>query len=173
MDVVRTTIEELGGSVRMESVTGSGTRFLIDLPLTLAITEAFIARVGAQTFAVPQAAVREVIEIEAAAIKTLESSEVAPYRGGPVTVIRLASVLRIPVTPLPRLHAFVVGVGQATVALAVDRIVGQREVVVRATVDPLIQVDGVSGATDLGDGRAVLILDLQSMARGTRAKEVA
>ncbi len=173
MDVVRTTIEELGGAMRLETTAGSGTRFTIELPLTLAITDAFIARVGTETFAVPQAAVREVIEIDSRTIKTLERNEVVPYRGIAMPVIRLASVLNIPVGPAPRLHAFVVGQGQAAVGVIVDRILGQREIVVRATVDPLIQVDGVSGATDLGDGRAVLILDVHAVARGTRVKEIA
>jgi two-component system, chemotaxis family, sensor kinase CheA len=173
MDVVRTTIEELGGSMRMESAAGIGTRFIIELPLTLAITDAFIARVGSQTFAVPQSAVREVIELESVAIRMLERHEVAAYRGIAMPVVRLATVMNIPVSPAPRLHAFVVGAGQGAVGVVVDRIVGQREIVVRATVDPLIQVDGVSGATDLGDGRAVLILDIHAVARGTRAKEIA
>ena len=173
MDVVRTTIEDLGGSVRMESRPGAGTTFFIELPLTLAITDAFIAAIGSETFAVPQSGVREVIEIEEAGIRSLEGGEIAVFRGSAMPVIRLSALLNIPVEPRPRLHAFVVGTGQGAVGLLVDRIVGQREIVVRAAVDPLIQVDGVAGATDLGDGRAVLILDLQSMARGTRMKEIA
>ena len=173
MDVVRHTIEELGGSVRMESRPGSGTRFFIELPLTLAITDAFIAAIGGEIFAVPQAGVREVIEVDALGIRHLEGAEVAVSRGIAMPVIRLASLLNISVEPRPRLHAFVLGTGQGTVGLLVDRIIGQREIVVRAAVDSLIQVNGVAGATDLGDGRAVLILDLQSMARGTRMKEIA
>jgi two-component system chemotaxis sensor kinase CheA len=173
MDVVRHTIEDLGGSVRMESRPGSGTRFFIELPLTLAITDAFIAAIGDEIFAVPQAGVREVIEVDALGIRLLEGAEVAVSRGSAMPVIRLASLLRIPVEPRPRLHAFVLGTGQGAVGLLVDRIIGQREIVVRAAVDPLIQVTGVAGATDLGDGRAVLILDLQSMARGTRMREIA
>ena len=173
MDVVRHTIEELGGSVRMESRPGSGTRFFIELPLTLAITDAFIAAIGGEIFAVPHAGVREVIEVDALGIRLLEGAEVAVSRGSAMPVIRLASLLNIPVEPRPRLHAFVLGTGQGAVGLLVDRIIGQREIVVRAAVDSLIQVNGVAGATDLGDGRAVLILDLQSMARGTRMKEIA
>jgi two-component system chemotaxis sensor kinase CheA len=173
MDVVRTTIEDLGGSVRMESRPGAGTTFFIELPLTLAITDAFIAAIGSETFAVPQSGVREVIEVEEAAIRSLEGGDIAVFRGSALPVIRLSATLNIPVEPRPRLHAFVIGAGQGAVGLLVDRIIGQREIVVRAAVDPLIQVDGVAGATDLGDGRAVLILDLQTMARGTRLREIA
>ena len=172
MAVVRTTVQELGGSMRLASTPGHGTRFTFELPLTLAITDALIARVGGQTFAVPQAAVREVIELDPAAIRALEAGEIVQYRGAPAPIVRLSEVLGIPVTPQPRLHAFVVGAGAAAVVLTVDRIVGQREIVVRSTSDPLIRVHGIAGATDLGDGRAVLILDAAALAgpaRGMRA----
>ena len=174
MAVVRSTVQELGGSMRMVSTPGQGTRFIIDLPLTLAITDALLARVGAQTFAVPQTAVREVIEIDTATIRGLEGSEVAPYRGTALPLVRLSAVLGIPGTGSHgRLHAFILGAGAAAVGLLVDRILGQREIVVRAIADPLIRVHGVSGATDLGDGRAVLILDAAAIARGARSRGTA
>jgi len=75
-------------------------------------------------------------------------------------------------TPKSRLHAFVIGTGAAAVGLVVDRIVGQREIVVRSTVDPLLRVEGVAGATDLGDGRVVLILDAAAIARLVRQRGV-
>lgn len=168
MAVVRTTVQELGGVIRMSSTRGVGTRFSIDLPLTLAITDALIARVGGETFAVPQSMVREVVEIEASAVRPLERGEVVPYRGAALPVIRLSSILGLPQAAGPRLHAFVVGTGSAAVGLLADRIIGQREIVVRAIADPLIRVDGVSGATDLGNGRAVLILDTTAIARLAR-----
>ena len=174
MAVVRSTVQELGGVIRMVSTPGRGTRFIIDLPLTLAITDALLARVGAQTFAVPQSAVREVVEIEAAAIRDLEGGEVAPYRGAALPILRLSRVLGIAAGPgSSRLHAFIIGTGSAAVGLLTDRILGQREIVVRAIADPLIRVPGVSGATDLGDGRAVLILDAAAIARAARTRHPA
>jgi two-component system chemotaxis sensor kinase CheA len=170
MSVVRSTVQELGGSIRMISERGRGTRFIIELPLTLAITDALIARIGTQAFAVPQAAVREVVELDADAVRVLQGNEVVPYRGDALPVVRLASMLGIPSAGGPRLHAFVVGAGAAAVGMVVDRIVGQREIVVRSTVDPLIRVEGLGGATDLGDGRVVLILDLATMARRARER---
>lgn len=170
MAVVRKTVQELGGVMRMTSTPGSGTRFSIDLPLTLAITDALIARVGGQTFAVPQSTVREVVEIESSAVRALESGEVAPYRGSALPVIHLSSILGIPRSNDGRFHAFIIGTGAAAVGLLADRVVGQREIVVRAITDPLIRVEGVSGATDLGDGRAVLILDTAAIARLVRAR---
>ena len=168
MAVVRRTVQELGGTMRLAWNPGQGTRFTFDLPLTLAITDALIARVGAETFAVPQATIREVIEVEAAAIHALETGEIVQYRGIPLPIVRLSKVLAVPVKPAARLHAFVVGGSGSATALVVDRIVGQREIVVRSTSDRLIRVDGIAGATDLGDGRAVLILDAAALARYAR-----
>jgi two-component system chemotaxis sensor kinase CheA len=170
MAVVRRTVQELGGSLRLSTEPGRGTRFTVELPLTLAITDALLARIGAQQFAVPQAAVREVVELEEAAIRRLEDGEVVPYRGIALPVVRLSHVLGIEAAGGSRPHAFIVGQGAAAVGLVVDRIVGQREIVVRSTVDPLIRVEGVAGATDLGDGRVVLILDAGAIARAVRQR---
>jgi two-component system chemotaxis sensor kinase CheA len=138
------------------------------LPLTLAITDALLARIGTQLFAVPQASVREVIELDESAIRRLEGAEVTPYRGMALPLLRLSARLGIESARAARLHAFVLGQGATAVGLIVDRIVGQREIVVRSVVDPLIRVDGVAGATDLGDGRVVLILDAPAIARVAR-----
>jgi two-component system chemotaxis sensor kinase CheA len=154
--------------MRLTTEAGRGTRFSFELPLTLAITDALIARVGPQAFAVPQASVREVIEIESAAIRSLEGREMTQYRGSALPIVRLSSVLNIPGAATTRFHAFIAGTGSAAVGLLVDRIIGQREIVVRSTTDPLIRVEGIAGATDLGDGRAVLILDVAALARGAR-----
>jgi len=168
MNVVRETLQELGGTMQLETEPGKGTRFIIELPLTLAITAAMLARVGDQIFAVPQAAVRDVAEFEVAAIRALQGAEVVEFRGAPLPVLRLSTVLGTPVSDSTRFHAFIIGTGTAAVGLLVDRIVGHREIVVRSTADPLIRVDGVTGATDLGDGRAVLILDAAAIARQAR-----
>ena len=165
MNVVQETIRELGGTLAIDTVPGDGTRFVIELPVSLAIADAIVATVGRQTFAIPQTSVREVIEVDPASLHAIENHEVAPYRGGVLPIVRLARLFRLPATPRPALHVFVIGQGLAAVGLAVDRIVGQREVVVRPMIDPLVRVDGVTGATDLGDGRVVLILDAPRLAR--------
>jgi two-component system chemotaxis sensor kinase CheA len=168
MNVVRETLRELGGMIHLETEPGRGTKFIIELPLTLAITAAMLARVGDQVFAIPQASVREVAEIEAAGIRALQGGEIVEFRGTPLPVVRLAAALGFPDTRPERFHAFIVGTGSAAVGILVDRIVGHREIVVRTTADPLIRVDAVTGATDLGDGRAVLILDVSAIARQMR-----
>jgi two-component system, chemotaxis family, sensor kinase CheA len=170
MNVVRETLQELGGTMQLETDPGKGTRFIIELPLTLAITAAMLARVGEHIFAVPQVAVREVAEIDAAAIRALQGAEVVDFRGAPLPIVRLSKTLNIAASDVDRFHAFIIGTGAAAVGLLVDRIVGHREIVVRSTADPLIRVDGVTGATDLGDGRAVLILDAGAIARSARER---
>jgi two-component system chemotaxis sensor kinase CheA len=170
MAVVRGTVEDLGGTLDLETQQGAGTTFRITLPLTLAITDAIIAHVGDQTFAVPQSAVREVLEVDATVLRVLERNELMVHRGGTLPVLRLARLLSLPATTRPRFHAIVVGVGPAAVALLVDRISGQREIVVKTITDPLIRVDGVSGATELGDGKLVLILDVAALCRPLRER---
>ncbi len=165
MNVVQSTIRELGGTLSIDTAPGEGTRFIIELPVSLAIADAIIATVGAQTFAIPQSSIREVIEVEPASLRAIENHEIAPYRGGVLPIVRLAKVFQMSPRPRRALHVFVVGQGPAAVGIAVDRIIGQREVVVRPMLDPLVRVEGVTGATDLGDGRVVLILDALRLAR--------
>jgi two-component system chemotaxis sensor kinase CheA len=159
MAVVHTTVEELGGRLAMTTTAGRGTQFTLEVPLTLLITDAILTRVGPQLFAVPQAAIREVLEVQHTDVRAVERHELAPYRDGALPIVRLARVFGLQPAPGPSLHVFVVGHGMKAVGLAVDRILGQREVVVRAMNHPMVKVPGVAGATDLGDGRAVLILD--------------
>jgi two-component system chemotaxis sensor kinase CheA len=159
MAVAKNTVEALGGLFTLATEVGKGTRFTIELPVTLAIADALIVSVGGQRFAVPLSAVREVIEVEAGSLKAFESNEVISYRGGVLPIVRLARVFGLGEDRGRAFHVFIVGAGLAAVGIAVDRILGQREIVVRAISDPLIQVAGISGATELDDGRAVLILD--------------
>ena len=165
MSVVQSTVRELGGTLALDTAPGDGTRFVIELPVSLAIADAIIANVGSQMFAIPQSSVREVIEVDPSTLRSLENHEVAPYRGGVLPIVRLANLFRMEGRPRRALHVFVIGHGAAAVGLSVDRIVGQREVVVRPIADPLVRVDGITGATDLGDGRVVLILDALRLAR--------
>jgi two-component system chemotaxis sensor kinase CheA len=168
MAVVRDTVEGVGGVLTVESRPGRGTTFRMTLPLTLAITDAIIAHVGDQIFAVPQAAVREVIEVDATLLQAFEHNELMPYRGASLPMVRLSTLFSLSSTRRARYHALVVGTDQAAIGLVVDRIAGQREVVVKAITDALIRVDGVSGATELGDGRVVLILDVAALSRTRR-----
>ena len=102
MAVVKTTVEELNGTMTLQTAPGEGTRFVIELPLTLSITDALIAHVGERTFAVPQADVREVIEIDPVAVRQIEQHEIAPFRGGTLPILRLGRLFGIAGTAAPR-----------------------------------------------------------------------
>ncbi|HXQ69103.1 MAG TPA: chemotaxis protein CheA, partial [Pyrinomonadaceae bacterium] len=163
MDVVKKAIEELGGSISLATKVGAGTTFTIELPLTLAIAEALIVSVNGQRFAVPQSAVREVLEVESASTQVLENNEIIPYRGKVLPLLRLARVFEMSHQRGESFHVLVIGEEANAVGIAVDRILGQREIVVRAIKDPLAQSKGIAGATELGDQRVVLILDIGAL----------
>jgi two-component system chemotaxis sensor kinase CheA len=165
MGVVRDTVQDVGGTLTVSTSLGGGTTFRAVLPLTLAITDALIVHVGDATFAVPQAAVQEVSEVEAGALHAIENNELITHRGTTLPVVRLGRIFSLGSAPRPRMHMIVVGTGLAAVGLLVDRISGQREIVVKTLRDPLVKVQGVSGATELGNGRLVLILDVAALTR--------
>jgi len=168
MAVVRDAVHELGGTLGVETVLGGGTTFRAVLPLTLAITDALIVQVADRTFAIPQAAVHEVAEVETGALRAIENNELMTHRGLTLPVVRLARLFSLAAAPQQRMHVVVTGTGLAAVGILVDRISGQREIVVKTLHDPLVKVAGVSGATELGDGRLVLILDVAGLTRTLR-----
>lgn len=163
MDVVKTAVEELGGRMSLETKPGQGTAFTIELPLTLAIAEALIVSVSGQRFAVPLSAVREVLEVDSASTRVLENNEIISYRGKVLPLLRLARMFEMNYQRDTNFHVLVLGDETNAVGLAVDRILGQREIVVRAIKDPLAQTKGIAGATELGDQRVVLILDIGAL----------
>ncbi len=173
MAVVKNTVQELGGFLTLDSHVGVGTKFTIQLPLTLAIADALTVSLGGQTFAIPQSSVREVLETQPTAITVFENNEIFSHRGSVLPLIRLADFFGLASTSPEtqngkRLHVVVVGSGLNAVGLLVDRILGQREIVVRPLTDPLVQVVGIAGATELGDGRIVLILDTAALLQVAR-----
>lgn len=170
MSVVRDTVRELGGTLELVADVEHGTTYRITLPLTLAITDALIVTVGSETFAVPQTSVREVIEVAVDGVTTIEGHELMVYRGATLPLVRLGHLFGLPTDGRARLHGLVIGTGSAAVGVLVDRITGQREVVVKTVTDPLIKVDGVTGVTELGDGRVVLIVDAGWLAQHVRAR---
>lgn len=165
MDVVKRALEELGGRISLTTKLGEGATFTIELPLTLAIAEALIVSVNGQRFAVPQSAVREVLEVESASTRVLENNEIMSHRGRVLPLLRLSRFFEMNSPGGDSFHVLVIGEEANAVGLAVDRIIGQREIVVRAIKDPLAQTKGIAGATELGDQRVVLILDVGALRR--------
>ncbi|HEY4307608.1 MAG TPA: chemotaxis protein CheA [Gemmatimonadaceae bacterium] len=168
MSVVRTTIRALGGELFVHSELGRGTRFTIELPLTLMITDALIMEIGDQAMAIPQVALREIVPYDAAAVTRFESNEVLTYRERVVPLVNLATFFRIPPGKGVSRHILIVGTDTHLAGLVVDRILGLREIVVHPLTDPLTSVPGVAGATELADGRVSLILDAAALVRRSR-----
>ncbi|HEY4215799.1 MAG TPA: chemotaxis protein CheA [Gemmatimonadaceae bacterium] len=168
MAVVRTTIRALGGELFVHSELGKGTRFTIELPLTLMITDALIMEIGDQAMAIPQVALREIVPYDESAVTRFESNEVLSYRDRVVPLVNLTTLFHLAPRAEARGHVLIVGSDTRLAGLVVDRIVGLREIVVHALSDPLTAVPGVAGATELADGRVSLILDAASLVRRSR-----
>src|SRR5262249_15343673 len=143
---------------------------MMQLPLTLAITDSLLVSVDRQKFAVPQASVSEVFVADSSTLTMFENNELVPYRGGVLPMMRLSDIFAIKCKPRKRIHVLVIGTGPSAIGLAVDRIMGQREIVVRGIADPLLKIPGVGGATEIGDGRPVLILDVYALMRAQRGR---
>lgn len=171
MAAVKNTVLELGGEMELDSKLGHGATFRLRLPLTLAVAEALIVSAGGQRFAMPQSAVQEITTAEEASINHLEQNEIVKYRNGVLPLIRLASVFGLGAERRKEFPVLVVGTGLNAVGILADRILGHREIVVRPMSDPLLKVPGISGATELGDGRAVLILDSVSLTQNARTRQ--
>jgi two-component system chemotaxis sensor kinase CheA len=170
MAVVKTTISGLGGTLAMDTRPGKGTRFTIRLPLTLAIRQALIVYIDDQPFAVPRAAIHEVLRVETHAVTMQENSEGIPYPGGFLPIAYLHRLFRMNTKSKDSFHVLVAGSDSSAVGIAVDRIAGQREIVARSIEDPFVRVPGIAGATELGDGRPVLILDLAAIVDAARER---
>lgn len=167
MTVVYATIRELGGNLTLDTEEGRGTQFTIRLPLTLAIAETLIVGAAGQKCAIPQSFVREILQASESQIQIANGVEVLPYRGGVLPVVRLSKLFRLPGEARAKMYVLVVASDRGSVGLLADEVLGQREVVVNALRDPLIQVAGISGATELGDGKPVLILDGAALTSGS------
>jgi two-component system, chemotaxis family, sensor kinase CheA len=164
MEVVVQNIRSIGGTIELHSTPGKGTIFRLLMPLTLTILDAIIAQAGNERYAIPRHSVEEVIEIDPADVIKIESGELVTYRQSPLTLTRLSDLFKIPASKIgDRQFGIICCSREKQAALVVDHLLEMREVVVRAVQDPLVSTPGIFGATDLGDGRAVLILDVPAL----------
>jgi two-component system, chemotaxis family, sensor kinase CheA len=171
MAAVRTAILALGGELEMSTRLGEGTTFILRLPLTLAIADALIIAAGGQRFAMPQAAIQEIMLAQSSNIRQLERNELMTHRNAVLPLIRLSSLFGLPDADRTEFPVLVVGSRQRAVGIVADHVVGLREIVIRSISDPLLKVPAISGATELGDGRAVLILDTASLIRAANERK--
>jgi two-component system chemotaxis sensor kinase CheA len=165
MDVVKKKIQSLGGRCLLTSTPGKGTKFTITLPLTLAVLDGMTICVGDERFILPLSSVVEALRLENCVIERLpDNSRVLARRGEYLRLMSLRSALGVEGVAAPEEMAIVVDTEtNGHIALLVDELIGQRQVVLKSLEANFRRVDGVSGATILGDGRVALILDVPSL----------
>ena len=166
MDVVLSNIKKIGGSVHVRSWTGKGTRMTLRLPLTLAVLDVMLVKVGGGPYVVPLSSIVETMQCSRANFERVPSGgKVLQVRGEYVQVIDLAQRFEIP-SSVEADERFVVlceTEGSHKVALVVDDIIGQQQVVIKSLEENFERVDGIAGGTILGDGNVALIVDVQGL----------
>lgn len=169
MDAVRTKIESLGGIVEMESNKQQGTRVRIRLPLTLAIIQALLIQISDETYAIPLGCIDSTINLLPSDIRTVQQREVILLRGQVIPILRLADMLGLQTEQASlgdqELYVVIVQTGDNKIGILVDALVGQQEIVIKSLGRLLSGIRQIAGATILGDGQVVLILDVNSLAQ--------
>ena len=170
LDVVLKSIERLSGLIEVETVPGVGTRFIIELPLTLAIIATLLVEAAGRTYAIPLGSVVESLKLHDEDVHTIKSRPTLRIRDRIVPLLSLASFLGLPEQETTqRRYVVILGRGEKRLGLIVDRLRGQQEVVIKP-LDTAVAGPGASlalaGATIMGDGRVVLILDMAALFEG-------
>ena len=167
MDVVKQKINLLGGTIEIESVINEGTTFKVNLPLTLSIIQALLIEVGEEVFAMPLGIVQKIIKPEAAEIVQVHNREVYLFEERALPVIRLNEVFDIPAIQNDNLHLILVNQGDKQYALAVDDIIRQQEIAIKKLGKELSMMKKYLGATIMGNGGIIMILDIATICRET------
>ena len=165
LDVVKSKIESLSGTVECKSILGLGTTFTIRLPLTLAIIQALMVVIGQEKYAIPLGSIDTIEDIPVSDIKRVEKNEVVNLRGNVIPLVRMADILDVPGERPERenITMVVVAKGEKKAGLIVDELIGQLEIVIKSIGKYINNSKIISGATVLGDGEIALILDANSL----------
>jgi len=164
LDVVKTNVARLGGMIDIETELGVGTRFTITLPITLAIIQALLVGVGTEIYAIPLNAILESNRLLSSQIRTVEKREVARLRESTLPLLRIADIFGLPrAGENQKMFVVVVGLAEKRLGLVVDNLRGQQEVVIKSVGSVFRNTPGIAGATELGDKRAVLVLDVGAL----------
>lgn len=162
LDVVKAKISSLGGNVTIYSAPGKGTNFSVQLPLTLSIIAAMLVRLGSEKYAIPLSSIVETGIVKQSQIRTIHGNRMVEFRGSHIPLVSLSKIFSIPdydETTEEETEIVVVRKGERLVALAVQDFIGQNEIVIKNLGKYLPEVQGISGATILGDGQVALIID--------------
>ena len=168
MDVARTNLAALGGMVELSTDLGKGTCVTLTLPITLAIIQALIVGVADQRFAIPLNSVLETLNIDVDSIQQSEGRELLNLRGDPLPLRRLAQVFELDgASEESKRFVVVLGLGDRRMGLLVDTLEGQQDTVIKPIQGPIQQVRGIAGATEQGEGGALLVIDVASIVDDT------
>nr|WP_318740406.1 chemotaxis protein CheA [uncultured Treponema sp.] len=164
LDVVKTMIEKLNGTVSVTSEAGKGTKFSIRLPLTLAIIQGLLVRVGKEVYSIPIASVIESQRVKTEDISTIDNYEVLNVRNEVISILRLSRLFNIKETTQSD-YSFVVIVGseEKKIGVMVDSLIGEEDVVIKPLRDQFTNSPGIAGASVLGDGSVSLIIDVRQL----------
>lgn len=164
LDVVKSKIESIGGSIEVETKEGKGTKFIIRIPLTLAIIQALLVKVKEEMFAIPLSSISEIININKEQIRNIQGQEIILYRGRTIPVIRLNKIIHTEIDEeRNEFVSIIVKKGDKQAGLVVDSLFGQQEIVIKPLGKYLSNVKYLAGATILGNGKISLILDVNSL----------
>jgi two-component system, chemotaxis family, sensor kinase CheA len=168
MDVVRTVLDRLKGTVHIASSKGKGTSIQLRVPLTLASIQTLLFRVGGRLFAVPLSSVIEITRVDEKDVTRVDQREVLRLREQILTLVRLSGLNKIHAVEVPdgkkkKSFVIVIGVAEKRFGLVVDSLVGEEELVIKALPSEIVASDLVSGASILGDGTVVLILNVPAI----------
>lgn len=164
LDVVKKNIEKMSGTVRITSVPGKGTTFIIKLPLTLAIIQGLMVRVQSEIYVLPISSVIESIRISPKEIKSIDNYEVINVRNEVLSLLRLSRLFNLKKSEeLESYFVVIVGINDKKMGLLVDSLIGEEDIVIKPLKDKYTTTPGIAGATVLGDGTVSLILDVSQI----------
>ncbi|RKD24255.1 chemotaxis protein CheA [Ammoniphilus oxalaticus] len=168
LDVVKTGIEALGGTISVDSTPGVGTRFLIQLPLTLSIISSMLVQVEHEVYAVPLSSIMETAVFSRDQIMSVQQREVIDFRGKIVPLINLKEIFQLPnqdVSLQEEVSVLIIRKGEKMAGLIIDSFIGQQDIVLKSLGKYLPNVFAISGATILGNGQVALIIDCNQLIR--------
>ncbi|MCS7461875.1 chemotaxis protein CheA [Paenibacillus doosanensis] len=166
LDVVKTKIESLGGTVQVESKWGRGSKFSVQLPLTLSIISAMLVRMSSEKYAIPLSSIVETVAIKPEQIRVVHGNKMIDYRNSMIPLVPLDKLFDVPNTgesAAGDTQIVVIRKGEKLAALVVDEFIGQQEIVLKSLGKYLTNLFAISGATILGDGQVALIIDTNAL----------
>jgi two-component system chemotaxis sensor kinase CheA len=163
MDAVKNSVENMKGSIEVESIRGKGTTFRLKLPLTLAVLRTLLIGVGDRKYAMPISAIAEVGRIMMDDLVTVDGRSALILREQAISVIHLDDLFLLPRSEVQKKFVLIMRIGRRKVGLIVDRLLGQHELVIKPIDQRFTQSDLVAGASVLGDGSVVFVLDASAI----------